>query len=234
MDRSGPLVIAVDGHSSCGKSTFAKAIAELLDYVYIDSGAMYRAVTWDALRNGIFGEKGINREKLLNRLPGLIVDIRKDNTAGTFITLLNGQDIEEEIRSMAVSERVSEISTIKEVREHLVKQQRKLAGKNGVVMDGRDIGTVVFPDADLKIFMTATPEIRARRRLKELQEKGIEVSLEEVLNNIRERDRIDSGRAISPLKMADDAVLLDNSHMSVADQMVWFRDLIRGKWNIII
>lgn len=232
MSQIPPLVIAVDGHSSCGKSTFAKAIARLLGFIYIDSGAMYRAVTWDALQNGIIKEGKIDKQKLIRRVGNLDINFVKDPEDGTFRTLLNGRDIEDKIRSLPVSNHVSEVSAIREVRTHMVRLQRHLAGNEGVVMDGRDIGTVVFPDADLKIFMTARPEVRAMRRWKELQEKGISGSFNEILNNIQERDRYDSSREISPLKKAHDAILLDNSDMTVEEQMIWFKDLLKTKLGI--
>ncbi len=224
-----PLIIAVDGYSSCGKSTFAKAIARWLGYTYIDSGAMYRAVTLYAMENGIIGEKGLDRKKLIAALPEIRISFEQDPATGSSVTLLNGRNVEEKIRSLEVSQWVSEVSRIREVREHLVQQQRRLAGHGGVVMDGRDIGTVVFPDADIKIFMTARPEVRAQRRYKELKEKGVEITFEEVLENVRERDRIDSGREVSPLKKADDALVLDNSDMSVEEQMEWIKEVIRKK-----
>ncbi len=226
---SPSLIIAVDGYSSCGKSTFAKAIARWLGYTYIDSGAMYRAVTLYAMENGIIGEKGLDRKKLIAALPEIRISFEQDPATGSSVTLLNGRNVEEKIRSLEVSQWVSEVSRIREVREHLVQQQRRLAGHGGVVMDGRDIGTVVFPDADIKIFMTARPEVRAQRRHKELKEKGMEITFEEVLENVRERDRIDSGREVSPLKKADDALVLDNSDMSVEEQMEWIKEVIRKK-----
>ncbi len=226
---SPSLIIAVDGYSSCGKSTFAKAIARWLGYTYIDSGAMYRAVTLYAMENGIIGEKGLDRKKLIAALPEIRISFEQDPATGSSVTLLNGRNVEEKIRSLEVSQWVSEVSRIREVREHLVQQQRRLAGHGGVVMDGRDIGTVVFPDADIKIFMTARPEVRAQRRYKELKEKGVEITFEEVLENVRERDRIDSGREVSPLKKADDALVLDNSDMSVEEQMEWIKEVIRKK-----
>ncbi len=223
------LIIAVDGHSSCGKSTFAKAIARELGYTYLDSGAMYRAVTLWALEHGLIGEEGLDRERLVAALPGIRISFEKDPATGGNLTLLNGRNVEEEIRGMEVSRWVSEVSRIPEVREHLVRLQRQLAGHGGIVMDGRDIGTVVFPDADIKIFMTARPEVRARRRYLELLEKGERVTFEEVLRNVEERDRIDSSRAVSPLRQAPDAVVLDNSEMSIEEELEWFRKLLHEK-----
>ena len=223
------LIIAVDGYSSCGKSTFAKAIARWLGYTYIDSGAMYRAVTLYAMEHGIIGDEGLDREQLIAVLPQIRISFGKDPATGENITLLNGRNVEGEIRSLEVSQWVSEVSRIPEVREHLVRQQRQLAGSGGVVMDGRDIGTVVFPEADVKIFMTARPEVRAQRRYKELLKKGERISFEEVLRNVEERDRIDSGRAVSPLRQAGDALVLDNSDMSVEEQMTWIKKVIEKK-----
>lgn len=224
---NGKLIIAVDGYSSCGKSTFAKAIARELDYLYIDSGAMYRAVTLFAMRNSYINRDKMQTKKLIDSLDSFNIDFRK-NDSGQNETYLNGENIEEEIRGVEVSESVSNISTIKEVRSKLVLLQRSLAKDKGVVMDGRDIGTTVFPDADLKIFMTAEPEIRAKRRYDELVAKGLTVEFHEIMKNIKERDILDSSRKESPLRKADDAIVLDNSHMTPEEQMVWFRDLIRN------
>ena len=223
------LIIAVDGYSSCGKSTFAKAIARWLGYTYIDSGAMYRAVTLYAMEHGIIREGHLNKKKLLAALPEIDIAFVRDPVSGDTVTFLNGRNVEEQIRSLEVSQWVSEVSRLPGVREHLVRLQRQLAGSGGVVMDGRDIGTVVFPDADLKIFMTARPEVRAQRRYKELLEKGEKISFEEVLRNVEERDRIDSGRAVSPLRQADDALVLDNSEMTVEEQMEWIKEVIEKK-----
>ena len=223
------LIIAVDGYSSCGKSTFAKAIARWLGYTYIDSGAMYRAVTLYAMEHGIIREGHLNKKKLLAALPEIDIAFVRDPVSGDTVTFLNGRNVEEQIRSLEVSQWVSEVSRLPGVREHLVRLQRQLAGSGGVVMDGRDIGTVVFPDADLKIFMTARPEVRAQRRYKELLEKGEKISFEEVLRNVEERDRIDSGRAVSPLRQADDALVLDNSEMTVEEQMKWIKEVIEKK-----
>ena len=228
MERK-PLIIAVDGHSSCGKSTFARAIARWLGYTYIDSGAMYRAVTLYAMEHGIIRQGELDREKLVAALPQIRISFSTDPATGETVTLLNGRNVEKQIRSLEVSQRVSEVSRIPEVRQHLVQLQRQLAGSGGVVMDGRDIGTVVFPDADIKIFMTARPEVRAQRRYKELLEKGEKIPFEEVLANVKERDRIDTGRAVSPLRQADDALVLDNSEMTVEEQMEWIRRVIEKK-----
>ncbi|MBN2214494.1 MAG: (d)CMP kinase [Bacteroidales bacterium] len=224
--RSDKLIIAIDGYSSCGKSTFAKAIARELSYLYIDSGAMYRAVTLFAIRNHFINGEKIKTGKLVGALDSINIDFKR-NSNGKYETCLNGENIENEIREVKVSESVSNISTIKEVRLKLVHLQRNLAKNKGIVMDGRDIGTTVFPDADLKIFMTAEPEIRARRRFDELTAKGLHVEFREIMKNIEERDIKDSSRKISPLRKADDAIVLDNSYMTPEEQMVWFRELIK-------
>ncbi len=214
------LVIAVDGFSSTGKSTFAKAIAEKLGILYVDSGAMYRAVTLWALENEAVNEGLPDESEIISNLDSLEINFRKKNVNNQLY--LNGEDREEDIRSMEVSALVSPVSKIPEVREKLVELQRKMSENRSVIMDGRDIGTVVFPRADIKIFMTADPEIRALRRYKELKEKGKEADLQEVIRNINERDHIDQTREVSPLRKADDAVTLDNSHMTPEEQMEWF------------
>jgi CMP/dCMP kinase len=215
------IVIAIDGHSSCGKSTLAKSLARSLGYVYIDSGAMYRAVTLYALRNGWIVNGQPNREKIVTGLKDIKITFQWNEVTEENVTFLNSVNIEDEIRRLEVSQNVSPISTIAEVRHELVKQQRENGKNKGIVMDGRDIGTVVFPDAELKIFMTASPEIRSRRRYDELIGKGVKVDMEEILQNVSERDQIDSGREISPLKQADDALVLDNSHMTREEQLQW-------------
>ncbi len=225
-DNSG-MTIAVDGYSSCGKSTFARRIAAELGYIYIDSGAMYRALTLFGIENGLINRGEVNELELIDALAGVTIDFIYDDTNGQYLIRMNGRVVEDEIRSMAVSENVSPVSKLAEVREKMVRLQRAIGGKHGVVMDGRDIGTVVFPDAEIKIFMTADPGIRAERRFLELREKGIPASLDAVEKNIRERDHLDETREISPLRKADDAVLLDNSHLSVEEQMKWFRDLLQ-------
>jgi len=212
------IIIAIDGHSSCGKSTLARKLAEKLGYTYIDSGAMYRAVTLYAHSNNLVGSDFIYPEKLISALPEIEVGFRQGDDYRPR-TILNGVDVEEKIRSLEVSQLVSRVSTICEVRRHLVKLQRKLAEHGGIVMDGRDIGTVVFPDAQLKIFLTATAEIRAQRRFKELSHNGEQVSFDEVLQNVITRDEIDSTRSESPLRQADDAVLLDNSLLNAEETL---------------
>lgn len=225
------LIIAVDGHSSCGKSTFAKAIAKRLEYRYIDSGAMYRAVTLFCINNNLFDSENPNLKELLRALPQIDISFQYNPQLRESEIMLNGQLVEKAIRTPEVARKVSIISKIPEVRTRLVEIQRKLGEKGGIVMDGRDIGTVVFPNADLKIFLTASPEIRAQRRFKELKDKGIEITFDEVLTNILERDHIDSTRAMSPLRKAPDALLLDNSHMTVEQQMEWFDKIMKERFK---
>ena len=215
------IIIAIDGHSSCGKSTMAKQLAQQLGYIYIDTGAMYRVVTLVALRNGWITGKVPDKAKVIEGLKDIHISFKWDEKFGKNTTFLNGENVEDEIRQLEVSENVSPISTIAEVREEMVKQQRENGKSKGIVMDGRDIGTVVFPNAELKIFMTAAPEVRAQRRFLELKEKGLDVSFEEVLANVEGRDKIDSSRAVSPLKQADDALVLDNSNLSREEQLEW-------------
>lgn len=204
------ITIAIDGHSSTGKSTVAKQLAEYIGYVYVDSGAMYRAVTLFALQNKL------SNEELLERLQEINIALRPEK--GGTVVLLNGTDVSKDIRTMEVSNRVSEIAALPEVRAKLVEQQRLMRQDNGVVMDGRDIGTVVFPDAELKLFMTASAAVRAQRRYQELLERGDKVTYQEVLKNVTERDHIDSTREVSPLKAAPDAITIDNSEMNLEDQ----------------
>lgn len=225
------IIITVDGYSSCGKSTFAKAIATGLGYIYIDSGAMYRAVTLFALRKGLVKEGVADEERILAAMPEISITFRPDSATGYSATYLNGEKVEREIRDREVSDNVSPVSTIAGVRARLVELQRAMGAGGGVVMDGRDIGTVVFPDAELKIFMTARPEIRAQRRYLELVSKGLPADLEAVVKNITDRDRIDSSREASPLRMAEDAVILDNSEMTPAEQMEWFREIYKKRVN---
>jgi len=227
MKSSHPQVIAVDGYSSCGKSTFAKLIARELGYIYIDSGAMYRAVALYALRNGLADNDSVMKDPLVKILDRIRIRFMQSTETGNQEMWLNGENVEKLIRGIEVSNIVSKISQIEKVREKMVRLQREM-GRNGcVVMDGRDIGSTVFPGAALKIFMTADPEVRARRRFKELVEKGMPVDLEDVLRNIEMRDHEDETREVSPLRMASDAVLLDNSNMTIEDQMTWFRE----KWK---
>lgn len=219
------LVIAVDGFSSCGKSTFAKAIAKKLQYIYIDSGAMYRAATLFCLNNNLFRGEELQKEKLVEALPGIKISFNRIN--GVNETWLNGENVEAEIRGIRVSNHVSAVSQVKEVRQKLVALQQEMGKEGGIVMDGRDIGTAVFPGADIKLFMTASPDVRAQRRYLELKEKGTEVPFDEIKANIEKRDHLDQTREESPLKMADDAILLDNSNMTPEEQMAWFTNLLR-------
>ena len=214
------IVVAIDGHSSCGKSTMAKQLAKIVGYTYIDTGAMYRAVTLYCLRKNYITNGNINEEALKKDIPSIHIAFKRDED-GNITTLLNGENVEKLIRSMEVSDNVSLVSKLKFVREAMVTQQRKLGEEKAVVLDGRDIGSVVFPEAELKIFVTASPEIRARRRLEELQAKGETVTFDEVLKNIEERDRIDSTRKESPLIKASDALLLDNTTLTLDEQRTW-------------
>ena len=218
------IIIALDGFSSCGKSTFAKAIAARLGYIFIDTGAMYRAVTLCALEQGAIGEGGVDEAKVVALLPEINISFRFNSERGASDVYVNGELVEDKIRSIEVSNAVSSVSSIGAVREKLVAMQQQMGRERGVVMDGRDIGTVVFPDAELKIFMTADAGVRAERRYAELTAKGDDVTLEEILENVISRDKADMERAISPLRQAEDAVVLDNSHMSVEEQMAWFME----------
>lgn len=221
------IIIAIDGHSSCGKSTMAKSIAQELGYIYIDSGAMYRVVTLVALRNGLIKNGVPDAKKVIEAVKDMKITFQWDEKAGKNTTFLNGENVEDEIRQLEVSQNVSPISTIAEVRHELVKQQRENGKNKGIVMDGRDIGTVVFPDAELKIFMTASPEIRAQRRYDELTAKGEKVNFNEILQNVEGRDKIDSSRAASPLKKADDAIILDNSNLNRREQLQWTLEKVK-------
>ena len=221
------IIIAIDGHASCGKSTFAKMIAKELGYIYIDSGAMYRAVTLHSMRKGLTGINGTDRNGILRELASISIRFSYNTDTGSYETYLNNENVESEIRNIEVSGYVSEVSRIREVRNRMVELQREIGIYKGIVMDGRDIGTVVFPDAEIKIFLTASVEVRAMRRFLELKEKGVDANLEEIKSNIEERDKMDSSREISPLTMAYDALLLDNSNMSPERQMSWFRELLK-------
>lgn len=224
---SKAITIAVDGFSSCGKSTFAKAIAKRLGYIFIDSGAMYRAVTLACIRERIVTASGIDLDKLPELLNGIKVGFIPNTKGDGWLTTLNGEVVEDQIRMLEVSNFVSPVSAIAMVRDKMTLQQQEMGRQKGIVMDGRDIGTVVFPEAELKIFMTADPLIRANRRLLELKAKGQQTTLEEVLKNIEERDHIDRNRKVAPLRQADDAIVLDNSHRTVEQQMVWFDNIFR-------
>ena len=218
------ITIAIDGYSSCGKSTMAKDLAREIGYIYIDSGAMYRAVTLYCLDNGIFTEAGIDVERLKKEILNLSISFQLNPETQRPITCLNGVNVEDRIRTMEVSSHVSPIAALGFVREELVKQQQEMGKAKGIVMDGRDIGTVVFPDAELKIFVTASAEIRAQRRYDELRAKGQEASYEEILANVKERDHIDMNREVSPLRQAADAILLDNSQLTIEEQKLWLQE----------
>lgn len=210
------IVIAIDGHSSCGKSTMAKDLAKKIGYIYVDTGAMYRTVTLYALRNNLLDDS-----EALEKALGDINITFQLNADGRPETYLNGENVEKEIRSLEVSNHVSPIATLPFVRTFLVAQQQAMGKEKGIVMDGRDIGTVVFPDAELKIFVTASAEVRAQRRYDELKAKGQEASYEDILKNVVERDYIDSHREVSPLRKADDAIELDNSNLTIPEQNEW-------------
>ncbi len=221
------IIIAIDGYSSCGKSTFAKAIAKLLGYTFIDSGAMYRCVTLYAVRNGMINADGsVKKEQLIAALPLINIRLLYNTKIEKNDVFLNEENVEDEIRLARVSDNVSRVAEIGEVRERMVALQQEMGKNKAIIMDGRDIGTVVFPNAELKIFMTASPEVRAERRYQELLGKGVQTTLMDVERNIRQRDHIDENRDVSPLRRANNAVLLDNSHMTVEEQMKWVMDLI--------
>lgn len=222
MSETKKIVIAVDGFSSCGKSTFAKAIAAKLGYIFIDTGAMYRAVTLYALEHGAICSGMVDDQKVVALLGEIEITFRFNPKRGASDIYVNGDLAEGKIRTIEVSNCVSAVSAIAAVREKLVAMQQQMGRNRGVVMDGRDIGTVVFPDAELKIYMTADPKVRAVRRYDELTAKGDKVTLEEIEQNVRARDKADMSRAISPLRQAEDAIVLDNSHMTVEEQMTWF------------
>jgi len=225
------LIIAIDGYSSCGKSTFAKAIARELNYIYIDSGAMYRAVTLYCIRKSYIGKNDLNIFGILSDLEEINISFIFNPDIEEYETYLNSENVESEIRGLEVSSYVSRISQIHEVRARMVELQRQIGAFRGIVMDGRDIGTVVFPDADLKIFMTASVNIRAKRRYDELIGKNVSTDLEKIRQNIIARDIADENRDISPLRRADDAIVLDNSRMTVSQQMDWVMKIIKGKTN---
>ncbi len=218
------IIIAIDGHSSCGKSTFAKTIAARLGYIFIDTGAMYRAVTLYALEHGAIRSGIADEDMIVSMLDDIDIQFRFNSERGASDIYVNGDLVECKIRTIEVSNCVSAVSSIGEVRRRLVALQQRMGQKRGIVMDGRDIGTVVFPDAELKIYMTADAMVRAERRYKELTAKGDKVTLEEIYENVVSRDKADMTRAISPLRKADDALVLDNSTMSVDEQMAWFME----------
>lgn len=215
------ITIAIDGHSSCGKSTMAKDLARRIGYVYVDTGAMYRSVTLYALRHGIIADGKIDEARLRAEMPNIDISFKFNPVTQRPDTYLNGELVESEIRNMQVSSMVSPIAALGFVRQAMVAQQQAMGKEGGIIMDGRDIGTTVFPDAELKIFVTASPQVRAQRRYDELKAKGENCDLAEILKNVEERDYIDSHREVSPLRRADDALLLDNSHMTIDEQNQW-------------
>ncbi|MFT4544626.1 MAG: cytidylate kinase [Bacteroidia bacterium] len=224
------ITIAIDGYSSCGKSTLAKSLASQLKYAYVDSGAMYRAITLFAIGKGVASKDLVQKKALISMLNEIDIELKYDSEAQKVTTFLNGKNVEEEIRTMRVSEVVSFVSVIKEVRTKLQSIQQKYGEQGGVVMDGRDIGTAVFPNAELKIFMTASPQVRAQRRFDELQANGKGVSFQEVQNNLFSRDKEDSSRKENPLVQAEDAVVLDNSNLTMEEQLElalgWVAELV--------
>ena len=219
------IVIAIDGFSSCGKSTMAKDLAREVGYIYVDTGVMYRAVTLFAMRNNVFDAEGnIDETRLKALLPDVKLTFQLNNETKLPEVCLNGENVERYIRTLEVSQHVSPIAALPFVREKLVEQQQAMGNEKGIVMDGRDIGTVVFPNAELKIFVTASAEIRAQRRFKELEAKGMPADFNEILQNVEQRDYIDTHRETSPLRQADDALVLDNSHLTIAEQKVWLME----------
>lgn len=216
------ITIAIDGHSSCGKSTMAKELARRLGYIYVDTGAMYRTVTLYAMRNNLFTSDGeVMIDELQKKMSDIKVSFCLNKETGKPDACLNDEVVETVIRSIEVSNQVSKIAAIPFVREAMVDQQRRMGAEKGIVMDGRDIGTTVFPDAELKIFVTASAQVRAQRRFDELQQKGMPADFEEILKNVEERDYLDSHREVSPLRQAEDAILLDNSNMTIPEQNEW-------------
>ena len=223
------ITIAIDGHSSCGKSTMAKELARQLGYVYVDTGAMYRTVTLFAMRHNLFLADGeVDTDALRKCMPEIEVSFRFNEETGRPDAYLNGECVEKVIRSIEVSNHVSKVAAMPFVREAMVDQQRRMGAEKGIVMDGRDIGTTVFPDAELKIFVTASSKVRAQRRYDELKEKGMPADFDEILKNVEERDYIDSHREVSPLRQAPDALLLDNSEMTIPEQNAWLMDKVKA------
>lgn len=223
------ITIAIDGHSSCGKSTMAKQLAKELGYIYVDTGAMYRTVALYAMQHGLISaDKVVDTESLREQMPQINVSFRFNAETGRPDAYLNGELVENKIRTIEVSNSVSPIAAIPFVREAMVAQQRAMGKEKGIVMDGRDIGTTVFPDAELKVFVTASAEVRAQRRYDELQQKGMPADYDEILKNVQERDYIDSHREVSPLRQAPDALLLDNSNMTIPEQQQWLIDKVQN------
>ena len=224
------ITIAIDGFSSCGKSTMAKDLAKKLGYVYVDTGAMYRAVTLYAMRNGLFNADGsVKTPDLERQMNKINITFKFNKTAERPDTYLNNELVENDIRTLEVSNHVSQIAAVPFVREAMVAQQQRMGKDKGVVMDGRDIGTTVFPEAELKVFVTASAEVRAQRRYDELKEKGMPADFNDILKNVQERDYIDSHREVSPLRKAPDAIELDNSHMTIAEQSAWLMEQVEQK-----
>lgn len=223
------IIIAIDGHSSTGKSTIAKQLAKKFEFVYVDTGAMYRAVTLYAMQSGFVSENGVVSEELIQNLDNIHLDFKFNKELGYGEMYLNDVNVEREIRTIEVSNKVSFVSEISEVRKKLVQQQQEMGTKSSLVMDGRDIGTVVYPNADIKLFVTASAQVRAERRYKELTQKGDQVSFDEILENVITRDRIDSTRKDSPLVKADDAIEIDNSNMTMDEQFELISNLVSEK-----
>ena len=224
------ITIAIDGFSSCGKSTMAKDLAKKLGYVYVDTGAMYRAVTLYAMRNGLFNADGsVKTADLERQMSKINITFKLNKTAERPDTYLNNELVENDIRTLEVSNHVSQIAAVPFIREAMVAQQQRMGKDKGVVMDGRDIGTTVFPEAELKVFVTASAEVRAQRRYDELKEKGMPADFNDILKNVQERDYIDSHREVSPLRKAPDAIELDNSHMTITEQSAWLMELVKQK-----
>lgn len=224
------ITIAIDGFSSCGKSTMAKDLAKKLGYVYVDTGAMYRAVTLYAMRNGLFNADGsVKTADLERQMNKINITFKLNKTAERPDTYLNNELVENDIRTLEVSNHVSQIAAVPFIREAMVAQQQRMGKDKGVVIDGRDIGTTVFPEAELKVFVTASAEVRAQRRYDELKEKGMPADFNDILKNVQERDYIDSHREVSPLRKAPDAIELDNSHMTIAEQSAWLMEQVKQK-----
>ena len=223
------MTIAIDGYSSCGKSTLAKEIAQSLNYIYVDSGAMYRAVTLHMINQGILKDGAIIIEKVVQELDQINIRFQYDSEHNRAETILNGKNVEKDIRNSTITKNVSSVSAVKEVREKLVELQQRMGEEGGVVMDGRDIGTVVFPNAELKLFMTATNQVRAERRFKELKAKGEQITLEQVANDLQKRDHFDMNREISPLRKAEDAIELDNTEFNRTNQLIVVLDMVQKR-----
>ena len=227
------ITIAIDGFSSCGKSTMAKDLAKKLGYVYVDTGAMYRAVTLYAMRNGLFNADGsVKTADIERQMSKINITFKLNKRAERPDTYLNNELVENDIRTLEVSNHVSQIAAVPFIREAMVAQQQRMGKDKGVVMDGRDIGTTVFPEAELKIFVTASAEVRAQRRYDELKEKGMPADFNDILKNVQERDYIDSHREVSPLRKAPDAIELDNSHMTIAEQSAWLMEQVEQKIEV--